>query len=280
MRPALTTSVSSPVPSPAPPAVPADGHSDVLALIPALNESQTIADVVTAARRHLACDVLVIDDGSSDATGALASGAGAYVLTHPFNLGVGAAIRSGILHARMQGYAKVIQVDGDGQHDPADARRMLELLDQGADLVVGSRFAEDGTRSEKYQVGWARRLSMKFLARVATRETGTTITDATSGYRAFGPRAVALFARHYPTTYLSDTVEALLMAGAADLKVVEVGVQMHQRQGGVASANKLKSLAYLARLNLIIVIHPFRRAPQLRAPLATGDDPTGQGAPA
>jgi len=258
----------------------------VLALIPALNESQTIADVVGAARTHLGCDVLVIDDGSSDATGALASGAGAYVLTHPFNLGVGAAIRSGILYARMQGYTKVIQVDGDGQHDPADARRMLDLLDEGVDLVVASRFAEDGERTERYQVGWARRLSMRFLARVASRETGTTITDATSGYRAFGPRAVALFARHYPTTYLSDTVEALLMAGAADLRVREVGVQMHQRQGGVASANKLKSLAYLARLNLIILVHPFRRAPQLRAPLevaapdGTGPDGTGQEVPA
>ncbi|MFN8050862.1 MAG: glycosyltransferase family 2 protein [Acidimicrobiales bacterium] len=239
--------------------------TDLLVLIPALNEEATIGAVVTKAVASLDGDVLVIDDGSWDRTARRALSAGARVLQHPYNLGVGAAIRSGIRYANEQGYRRVVQIDADGQHEPDEAKRLLSRLAEGVDLVVGSRFAGDDPAP--YEVGFARRTSMRLLARVASRQTHTTITDATSGFRAFGPEALDLFGAYYPTAYLSDTVEALLIGGAAGLRIREEPVQMHPRQGGTPSARPLRSLMYLVRLNLVILLHPTRRPPRARAGL-------------
>jgi glycosyltransferase involved in cell wall biosynthesis len=237
--------------------------TDLLILIPALNEEATIASVVGKALDALDGDVLVIDDGSEDLTARRALDAGARVLQHPFNLGVGAAIRTGIRHANEEGYDRVVQIDADGQHEPTDAARLLARLDDGFDLVVGSRFAGDDPAP--YEVGIARRASMRLLARVASRHAHTVITDATSGFRAFGPAALELFGAYYPSAYLSDTVEALLIGGDADLRICEEGVHMHQRQGGVPSARPLRSLIYLVRLNLVILVHRRRTPPRTRA---------------
>ncbi len=185
------------------------------------------------------------------------------MLQHPFNLGVGAAIRTGIRHANEEGYSRVIQIDADGQHDPSDAARLLDQLDHEFDLVVGSRFA--GDHPAPYEVGIARRASMRLLARVASRHANATITDATSGFRAFGPAALEVFGAYYPTAYLSDTVEALLIGGDAGLRVCEEPVSMHQRQGGTPSARPLRSLLYLIRLNLVILVHRRRTPPRTRA---------------
>ena len=223
-----------------------------LVLVPALNERDAIADVVTNARSLLGFDVLVVDDGSTDDTGDVAVEAGALVLTHPFNLGVGSAIRTGLDFAATSGYDRVVQIDGDGQHPPLFAKQLLGRLDEGYDLVIGSRFGSD------YHVGFGRRLAMGWLARIASRNTGATITDATSGFRAFGPAALQAFEHHYPSAYLSDTVEALLIAGQAGLRVVEEPVEMHDRQGGSPSASILRSASYLARLFLVILVHPVR----------------------
>ncbi len=239
--------------------------TDLLILIPALNEEETIGSVVGKARSALDGDVLVIDDGSSDHTARRALAAGARVLQHPFNLGVGAAIRSGIRYANQEGYERVVQIDADGQHEPSEAKRLLSRLADGFDLVVGSRFGGDDPTP--YEVGLARRTSMRLLARVASRQTSAKITDATSGFRAFGPAALELFGTYYPTAYLSDTVEALLIGGGAGLRICEEPVQMHQRQGGTPSARPLRSLIYLVRLNLVILVHPTRRPPSSRAGL-------------
>jgi glycosyltransferase involved in cell wall biosynthesis len=215
--------------------------------------------VVRAVRRELDCDVLVVDDGSSDRTSAEAVAAGAHVLQHPFNLGVGAALRSGFRFAVAQGYAAAVQVDADGQHAPEDARRLLEPVQRGeADIVIGSRFAAG------YQVGRARRAAMRLLARVVSRHLGVTVTDTTSGFRAFSADAIARFARSYPSAYLSDTVEALLLAGDWGLRVREEGVRMHERQGGQPSAGGAMSLLYLARLSLVVGLHRVRTPAQER----------------
>jgi glycosyltransferase involved in cell wall biosynthesis len=225
----------------------------LLVIVPALDEGDCIADVVRSIRSTLAADVLVVDDGSSDATALRAHEAGATVVSHPYNLGVGAAIRTAMRFADERGYEVVVQIDGDGQHDPGDAKRLLDVIDEGFDLVVGSRF-ESG-----YHLSMARRMTMRFLSRVVSRRATVLITDTTSGYRAFNRRAIRLFSRHYPTDYLSDTVESLLLAADAGLTIREVSVNMRPRTSGRASARKLKSSYYMLRLLLILMLHRLRR---------------------
>ena len=218
----------------------------LLVMIPALNEEETIAAVVADARKHLSGDVLVVDDGSTDRTALRATEAGATVLSLPYNLGVGGALRTALRYASDHGYNRVVQLDGDGQHDALEARRLLATLEEGYDLVVGSRFAAG------YDVGHSRRATMRMLSSIVSRRLGGPITDTTSGFRAMGPAAIDLFSRHYPVDYLSDTVEALLLAGSSGLRVTEIDVAMHPRQGGVPSSSGLKGVYHLTRLMLAI----------------------------
>lgn len=227
---------------------------EVLVLVPALNEQDTVAGVVRAVRERIGADVLVIDDGSTDATAELARGAGAAVVSHPTNMGVGVALRSGFRYAVEHSYRAAVQIDADGQHDPLSAAALLApVLDDTADLVVGSRFANG------YEVGVLRSMGMRMLSRMVSRRVGITITDTTSGFRAFSTRTLALFAESYPAKYLSDTVEALLLAHDADLRIVELPAQMHDRQGGTPSAGPVSSAFHMLRLVLVLLRRPVRR---------------------
>ncbi|RNI25389.1 glycosyltransferase family 2 protein [Flexivirga caeni] len=217
----------------------------LLVIIPCYNESETIGAVLHEVRACLPnADVLVVDDGSTDHTRPVAIAAGARVVTLPFNLGVGGALRTGFRYAIRHGYRVALQIDGDGQHDPATAHTLLAEL-SGADLVIGARFADE---EDDYEVGLVRRLVMRALARSVSRHSDTTLTDVTSGFRAFGPRALSLFAAHYPAEYLGDTVEALLIATRHGLKVRQVGVAMRPRQGGAASQTSARSAIHVLRL--------------------------------
>jgi glycosyltransferase involved in cell wall biosynthesis len=189
----------------------------------------------------------------------------------PFNVGVGGAMRVGFLYASRNRYDAVVQFDADGQHDPAYIQTLLSSLGS-ADVVVGGRFGG----AETFKVGRPRRLAMLLLARAISAICGTKVTDASSGFRASGPRAVALFARYYPTEYLGDTVESLVVAHKAGLTVREVAVTMRPRAGGQPSQSMLKSSVYLARAVLVLVLAVIRRyhtAPDLEessdAPVAT-----------
>lgn len=215
----------------------------VLVVIPALNEEDSVADVVrdvSAALPDARC--LVVDDGSSDRTGARARAAGADVLTLPYNLGVGGAMRAGFRFARMHDFTVVIQVDGDGQHDAEALGELIAGLDH-ADLVIGARFAGRG----EYGVRGPRRWAMKMLAAVMSRVARTPLTDVTSGFKAAGPRAIGLFADNFPAEYLGDTIEALVIAARAGLTVRQVPVSMRQRQAGTPSHHPFKAAVYLVR---------------------------------
>lgn len=231
--------------------------ADLLVIVPALNEEAAIGGVVAATRGALAATVVVVDDGSTDGTREAAQAAGGVVVRHPFNLGVGAAVRTGLRYAVENGYETVLQLDGDGQHDPGDAALLLSRLEQGdVDVVVGSRFQLG------YDLSRSRRAVMRLLSSIVSRRLGTRVTDTTSGFRAFGGPAVAYLARVYPTDYLSDTVEALLLAADADLRVAEVAVRMRRRTTGTASANPVVSAFHLVRLLLVVLVHrlPLRPA--------------------
>lgn len=225
-----------------------------LVAIPALNEAATITTVIAEVRQAVPdVDVLVVDDGSNDATAALARRAGAAVLTLPFNVGVGGAMRTAFLHAYRTGYDVVVQVDADGQHVPAHIPELIAALDD-SDVVVGSRF-HDG----HYTVRGPRRWAMRLLATTLSRVCSTTLTDTTSGFRAADARAIALFARHYPAEYLGDTVESLVLASRAGLRVREVPVTMRPRQGGEASHSPTRATLYLGRAMLALYVALSRR---------------------
>jgi glycosyltransferase involved in cell wall biosynthesis len=220
-----------------------------LIVMPAFNEESSVGSVVREVFAKVpGVDVLVVDDGSRDATTSVARAAGAMVATLPFNLGVGGAMRVGFRFALKNGYSNVVQIDSDGQHDPASVPALLHRL-ATADLVLGARFAGEGDYSVRGPRAWA----MKVLAAVLSRTSKTALTDATSGYRASGPRAIAVFAEHYPAEYLGDTIEALVIASKAGLKIAQLPVVMRPRAGGVPSHGPLRSTRYLARVCLAFV---------------------------
>ncbi|WP_309134369.1 glycosyltransferase family 2 protein [Cellulomonas sp.] len=236
----------------------------VLVVVPAWNEERSLPAVLDEIRTHLpGVDVLVVNDGSSDRTSAVARAAGVPVLDLPFNLGVGGAMRAGFRYAVEERYDAVVQVDADGQHDPADVTRIVERLEEH-DVVIGARFAGTG----EYDVGGPRRWAMQVLAGVLSRLAGTRLTDTTSGFRAAGPRAVRLFAVHYPAEYLGDTVESLVIAIRSGLSVGQIGVSMRERTAGRPSQRPLRAALYLLRACLALVLSLARRRTPLGPPEA------------
>lgn len=232
----------------------------VLVVIPAWNEERSVGDVVRETRAALVgADVLVVDDGSRDHTGEVAAAAGATVATLPVNLGVGAAMRTGFRYAQRHGYGAVVQVDADGQHDPGQVPRLLAGLSE-ADVVIGARqFGADG-----YPVGWVRRLVMRLIARTLSWLTGVRLTDATSGFRACGPRAIDVFAADFPAEYLGDTIETLPIACRAGCRIAEVPVVMRPRRFGTSSQSVPKAILYVLRALLILLLAVIGRAPLRR----------------
>jgi glycosyltransferase involved in cell wall biosynthesis len=215
----------------------------VLVIMPAWNEAESVGDTV---REVLgvgrAYDVLVVNDGSTDATAELAAAAGATVLNLPFNLGVGGAMRAGFKYAQRTGYRRVIQVDADGQHDPEHIEEVLAGLNR-ADISIGARFADKGA----YKVSGPRKWAMQFLAKVISGLAKTKLTDVTSGFRAANERAISQYLDHYPAEYLGDTIDSLVVAIRSGCSVTQIPVAMRPRQGGTPSHNPLKAAIYLGR---------------------------------
>jgi glycosyltransferase involved in cell wall biosynthesis len=221
----------------------------VLVVLPAFNEAGSVGEVVREVFEKVpGADVLVVDDGSHDETSIRAREAGAVVAQLPFNLGVGGAMRTGFRFAVERGYDVVVQVDADGQHDPVGVPALVAEL-ANADLVLGARFAGTGN----YMVRGPRRWAMVVFARVLSRMAHTRLTDTTSGFRASGPRAVALFAEHYPAEYLGDTIEALVIAARSGLAIRQLPVAMRPRAAGTPSHNPVRAAVYLGRASLALV---------------------------
>lgn len=231
----------------------------VLIIVPAWNESANVGNTV---REILAADagyhVAVVDDGSADDTAAVARAAGAVVLALPYNLGVGGAMRTGFTYAQRKGYTRAIQVDADGQHDPADIGRVLAGL-QDADISIGARFADVGD----YAVRGPRRWAMVVLAKVVSRIAGTRLTDVTSGFRAANARAIAQYVSYYPAEYLGDTLDSLVASVHAGLAVTQVPVAMRPRAHGQPSQGPFGSAIYLGRsvfaLTLALMRHSGKK---------------------
>lgn len=229
-----------------------------LAILPAYNEAQTVASVVGALRRHQPdFDVLVVDDGSTDSTAARARATGATVVRHPFNLGIGGAVQTGYLYALEHGYELAIQVDADGQHEPACIDVLLRAMasDPSIDMVCGSRFIGKST----YRVPAARRTGIRLFARLLSIIIRRRVTDPTSGFRLANRRAIRLFASDYPHDY--PEVEAVLMCHFNKLKLVEAPVKMSERGGGKSSITLTAGAYYMTKVLLALLIGLVRARP-------------------
>lgn len=229
-----------------------------LIAIPAFNEEASIGAVLADLRNHHPLEhVIVIDDGSRDATYRIARESGVRVIRHPINLGVGAAMGTAFKYAARHDYQALVQLDADGQHRP---EFLSVLLDQVgvADIVVGSRFADGGY----FRTTLARRTVMRVIAWVVSTYARSRLTDVTSGFRVSGPRAIALFSQHYPVEYLGDTVESIVLAARQGLTVKEVSVAMNERFGGLPSQSFFRAFLYTSRIFLILVLAGFRSAPR------------------
>ena len=242
-----------------------------IAIVPAYNEAASISAVVAELGEHApGFDVVVIDDGSTDDTAERARAAGADVVRHPFNLGIGGAVQSGYLYAAERGYDIAVQVDGDGQHDPRCLAMMRTYLDAHPelDMVTGSRFlADDG---DGFRSSAPRRLGIRIFSGVLSRIVGQRVTDPTSGLRMCRRRGIDLFARDYPHDY--PEVEAVLLMHAHALSSVELPVKMRERTGGTSSINSTRSIYYMVKVLLAVVVGLCRARPVVepgdRAPVA------------
>ncbi len=230
----------------------------VLVIVPAWNEQDSVGATVREIQdKNPDVDILVVDDGSGDATAERAQQTGVAVCRLPFNLGVGGAMRAGYRYALRHGYDAAVQIDADGQHDPAFLPVLIARL-ATEDVVIGARFARDG---DPYQVRGPRRWAMVLLAKVLSRLAKTRLTDVTSGFRACNRRGIAVFAAHYPAEYLGDTVESLVIAVRLKCSIAQVPVDMRPRAAGQSTASPLRAAVYLLRAVVALGMAVVRRWP-------------------
>jgi glycosyltransferase involved in cell wall biosynthesis len=236
-----------------------DPRARYLAVIPAYNEVATVGQVIrdlrAAAPRF---DVVVVDDGSTDATAQVAATAGARLLRLPFNLGIGGAVQAGFLYALENGYDYVVQVDADGQHCADQIVQLTAAMeaDPTLDLVCGSRFLTD---EHGYPAPISRRTGIHLFAFLLSKIVGQRVSDPTSGFRLYNRRGIELFARDYPHDY--PEVEAVLMLHFHRLRMKEVPVRMLQRGEGVSSIRSGKSVYYMIKVLLAIFVGLVRARP-------------------
>jgi hypothetical protein len=233
----------------------------VLVIIPAHNEAACIKDVIQDIHTNFsAADILVVDDGSSDGTGGIALANGAELLQMPFNLGIGSTVQTGFKFAQREGYDFAVQLDGDGQHDASFLPALLKpLMDDETDMVVGSRYLTD----TDYNGSTSRRAGTAVFSRILSIMLKQKVTDATSGFRGLNRKLIDLFAGDYPRDY--PEVEALLLVHLARLRFQEIPVSMRQRSGGRSSINYFRSIYYMVKVLLALLVGISRqRAPRMQ----------------
>ena len=223
----------------------------ILVLIPCYNEEENIVNTVERLKEQCPeVDFLVINDCSTDNSAALMQSRGYPFLDLPVNLGIGGGVQSGYLYATAHDYDITVQMDGDGQHDPQYLYDVIRPVAEGRlDMCIGSRFI----KKEGFQTSFMRRVGIRFLSSLLHVLTGCKVLDVTSGYRACGKALTARFAQRYAQDYPEP--EAILRAVCEGYKVGEVPVVMAERQGGKSSINALKSVYYMVKVSLSLVIY-------------------------
>lgn len=233
----------------------------ILVLIPAFNEASVIAAVIADVRRVVPdYDILVVNDGSTDSTAAVADAAGAMVASHAFNMGYGVAIQTGYKYAYAHAYHAVVQLDGDGQHDPDCIPSLLKpILAEEADFAIGSRFLE----CRSYEPNWARGLGMTLFKSLVSWRTGQQITDSTSGYQAFNRDVIRFFTSEtFPNDY--PDADVLITLHRAGYTITEIPARMFTNGAGTSMHSGIKPLYYVFKMLLSISVILLRRKQSFR----------------
>ena len=221
-----------------------------LVMIPAYNEEASICKVIEKLEKDCPqADYLVINDCSKDGTEECLLKMGAAFVSLPLNLGIGGAVQTGYQYARDHGYDIAVQIDGDGQHDTAYLKRVIEPIEQGkADVVIGSRFLT----GEGFQSSGIRRMGIRFLSTLIKLCTGEIVYDVTSGFRAVSKEMIALYADDYPYDYPEP--EAIVMASMEGMRIQEIPVIMVERQAGTSSISPAKSIYYMMKVSIAVIL--------------------------
>jgi glycosyltransferase involved in cell wall biosynthesis len=236
-----------------------------LVFIPAWNEEASIAAVIADVRESIpGVDILVVDDGSIDATSAVAREHGVIVATLPFTPGLGAALQTGYLYALREGYDFCAHLDADGQHPAREVARLLEEVTAGrADLVIGSRYAErtetigaEPAGGDEYRPTFSRRLGTSVFRFFLTLATRQRFTDTTSGMRAANRRVMSLFSENYSPDFAE--IESLQLAVRQGLRVEEVPVKMLERAGGTSFLTPLRSAFFIFKGVVVLLVGQFK----------------------
>jgi len=228
--------------------------ADVLVIVPARNEAANIDDVIADLRAHAGpCDILVVDDHSTDDTAARARSLGVHVVRLPYNLGIGGAVQTGFRYARRMGYRHALQFDGDGQHAADQIDELLTPLRSGlADVAIGSRFLAAGG----FRGTGMRRVGMRMFQWLSRATSGIRITDTTSGFRAYRAPAIRFLVDRYPSDY--PEVESITHLARAGFRIVEVPARMRERQAGTSSIGLKRTVYYLVKVSLASVVSAGR----------------------
>jgi len=239
--------------------------SRMLVILPALNEAKNLPNTLTNIHQSVPqADILVVNDGSTDDTGAVAAAYGARVLNMPYNVGIGAGVQTAFQFAHQYDYDIVVRNDGDGQHASEGITRLVAALQTGQyDVIVGSRFLREGEGD--YGTSPARLIGINILRGLLRILTGWPVTDPTSGFGAFNRQAIALFAQHYPHDYPEP--ESILLLHRAGLTMGETPITMKPREHGRSSITTLRSIYYMIKVVLALLIQRMRRDPVLQGKL-------------
>lgn len=229
-----------------------NAHPKILLIIPAFNERDNIGSLLLSLREQ-GLEALVVNDGSTDDTAEVCAGIGANIVSLPCNLGIGGAVQTGYKYAYAHGYDIAIQFDGDGQHRAEFVPALIAPLLAGqADLSIGSRYIE----KEGFQSTFLRRAGIRYFSRLIRLISGQTVTDPTSGFRAVNREIMAMFAAQYPTDYPEpESIVHVLRLGG---RVSEVPVLMSERVGGRSSIRSFRSVYYMIKVSLAILIDALR----------------------
>lgn len=219
----------------------------ILAIIPCLNEQDTVLEVIEGIRQApIECDILVVDDGSSDNTSSVAAASGAKVIRLPTNLGIGAAVHTGYRYAAKHGYEITVRMDGDGQHPPSEVEKVISPILQGqADFVVGSRYSA-GTQADRRVSSLSRMIGGRVLSWCIKLLSGKTIKDPTSGFRAATAQVAHFLMKNYPVDYPEPlSIQRVLRS---QFSVMEVPIHMVPRSSGVSSISPLQAVTYMVKV--------------------------------
>ncbi len=229
----------------------------ILIIIPAFNEAENISNSISDIRSmdffSENFDILVINDGSTDTTGAKARSTGVKTIDLPYNMGIGNAVQTGYKFAKTYNYDYAFQFDADGQH-PAEyiAPMLVKIQKEEASLIIGSRFINN----EGFQSSLPRQIGIRFFGWLIKMLTGKTITDATAGFRIVDRQGISLLASYYPEDYAEP--ECIIYFNKCGLKVIEFPVIMKARQGGESSIGFLRSVYYMLKVPLAMIIGSLR----------------------